>query len=396
MGRDSSADGEEVEPPYKVVDVFCGGGGLSLGLERPDQLRDIGDLGYGEEVAEHDGAFETIMAIDAHQPSAATYRDEFPDAAVFARDIREIEYFTAWEDADVVVGGPPCEGFSNLNRTKTAHLSDGRNGLWSDFFRVVEAVDPAVFLIENVPRFLRAEDGERAGRHAESLGYTTVVDTLRAHRYGVPQKRKRVFMVGSKLGTPFLPEAPDGPTRTVRDAIGDLPGTPTERNLHDSRKNVTEKSRERMRHVPPGGNRTDIPRELLPDCWIDKEGGTDLFGRLEWDAPSVTIRTEFYKPEKGRYLHPAEDRSLTVREAARLQTFPDDYGFEGESRLDIATQIGNAVPPKLASHLGDALLAHLGGEESVIDRSARVDGDHLRTAVRVGKRKQDALGSYTA
>ena len=393
MPHSNASDGGDDEPPYKVVDVFCGAGGLSLGLDSPERLNGLGDLGY--DLGHDDGrGFETVMGVDHHLPAARTFRREFPDAAVFERDLHEIQYFTAWKDADVVVGGPPCGGFSNLSQTKTDDLDDHRNKLWGQFFRVVEAVDPDVFLIENVPRFLSADEGRQAAEHAELLGYTTVVDTLWAHQYGVPQKRKRVFMFGSKLGVPFFPETTDGSTRTFRDAVDDLPLEPSGENLHDPRENVTEKSRKRMEHVPPGGNRTDIPRELLPDCWIDKEGGTDLFGRLAWDEPSVTIRTEFYKPEKGRYLHPTENRSITVREAARLQTFPDDFGFCGTSRNDIASQIGNAVPPKLAYHLGEAIMAHLDGENSVIDAKADLPDGALKKAVRIGDSKQSALGSY--
>lgn len=393
MAHTNISSNEETDPPYKVVDVFCGGGGLSLGLESPERLNGLADFGYdlGYDVG---NAFETVMSIDHHRPAARTFRSEFPDANVFERDIHEIEYFTAWEDADIVVGGPPCGGFSNLSQTKTEELDDHRNKLWGQFFRVVEAINPDVFLIENVPRFLSAKEGRQATEHAEMLGYTTVVDTLWAHQYGVPQKRKRVFMLGSKLGVPFFPERPDEPTRTFRDAVDGLSLVPDGENYHNPRENVTEKSRKRMKHVPAGGNRTDIPKHLLPDCWINKQGGTDLFGRLWWDEPSVTIRTEFYKPEKGRYLHPSEDRSITVREAARLQTFPDDYGFEGSARNDVASQIGNAVPPKLAYHLGEAILAHLNGENSVIDAKADLPDVGLKKAVRVGDSKQSALGSY--
>lgn len=134
---------------------------------------------------------------------------------------------------------------------------------------------------------------------------------------------------------------------TVRDAIGDLPLVPTGTNWHIPR-NPTPKSMERYRCVPEGGNRWNLPSHLMPECWKRKtKGGTDLFGRLWWDRPSVTIRTEFYKPEKGRYLHPVADRPITHREAARLQGFPDDFIFEG-SKIQVGVQIGNAVPPSLA------------------------------------------------
>lgn len=162
------------------------------------------------------------------------------------------------------------------------------------------------------------------------------------------------------------------PWLTVRDAIGDLPdpsGTairdcPSPLNLHFGR-TPTEISLARYRSVPPGGNRFDLQRnapEITPPCWIRKtSGGTDLFGRLWWDRPSVTIRTEFYKPEKGRYLHPEKHRPITHREAARLMGFPDDFPFIG-SKIEIARQIGNAVPPPLAGAIAKVVLNVLSNE----------------------------------
>jgi DNA (cytosine-5)-methyltransferase 1 len=188
----------------------------------------------------------------------------------------------------------------------------------------------------------------------------------------VPQTRKRAILIGSRVGDPVFPE----PThvdplkrnllnahlpswRTVRDAIGDLPLTPTGRNWHIGR-NPTDKSLARYRFIPPGGNRWDLPLDLMPDCWKRKtEGGTDLFGRLWWDRPSVTIRTEFYKPEKGRYLHPTAHRPITHLEAALLQSFPFDFIFCGR-RIGVGIQIGNAVPPLLAVAIASAVAVALG------------------------------------
>jgi DNA (cytosine-5)-methyltransferase 1 len=169
--------------------------------------------------------------------------------------------------------------------------------------------------------------------------------------------------------------------KTVRDAIGDLPepvGTdvrdvPPPLNLHFGR-NPADISMQRYQAVPPGGNRFNLPNELLPPCWIKKtEGGTDLFGRMWWDRPAGTIRTEFFKPEKGRYLHPEQHRPITHREAARLQGFPDDFLFHG-TKIEIAKQIGNAVPPALARAVAGCVRdllamrgvpAEEGGEEAI-------------------------------
>jgi DNA (cytosine-5)-methyltransferase 1 len=379
-------------PPHKVVDLFSGAGGFSLGLEMPERLNGIANLEY-EGLGFEDDTFETVLAVENDDNTAETFRRNF-DAEVLEKDIRNIDSFEQWADAEVVVGGPPCQGFSNLNKTQTEELDDERNTLWRQFFRAVEEIEPDVFLIENVPRFLKSQQGARSVEIAEELGYTTVVDTLWAHEYGVPQKRKRAFVLGSKLGVPFFPARTDEETRTVREAIGNLPNEPTEENWHVSRKRVTELSEKRFREVPPGGNRHDLPEELMPECWKNKtRGGTDLFGRLWWDRPSVTIRTEFYKPEKGRYLHPEAHRSITIREGARLQTFPDDFEFYG-ARTRVAPQIGNAVPPKLSYHIGEAIADHLDGKASDIDPKADTKHEVFQKSFRDGEVAQARLSVF--
>lgn len=217
------------------------------------------------------------------------------------------------------------------------------------------------------------------------MGFKTLSDILIAANYGSPQLRKRAVIIGWRdLGktSPTFPPLKTNQSpkvvgnlplwRTVRDAIGDLPqpvgteirGNVGHLNLHFGR-DPRPKSIERYKNVPPGGNRFDLQRNALhltPGCWIRKKtGGTDLFGRLWWDRPSVTIRTEFFKPEKGRYLHPDQHRPITHREAARLMGFPDEFEFCG-SKIEIARQIGNAVPP------------HLGGAISIVVRDLLSSG----------------------
>lgn len=380
-------------PSYKVVDLFSGAGGFSLGLEMPERLNGLANLEY-EGLGSENDVFETIAAVEQDDNTAETFRRNF-DAEVIEGDIRDVDSFEQWDEADIVIGGPPCQGFSNLNKIQTEELDDERNTLWRQFLRAVEEIDPEIFLVENVPRFLKSRQGARTVEIAEELGYTTIVDTLWAHDYGVPQKRKRAFVLGSKLGVPFFPEATDEEVKTVQDAIGDLPNEPTEENWHVSRKQVTKLSKKRFEEVPPGGNRYDLPEELMPECWKNKtQGGTDLFGRLWWERPSVTIRTEFYKPEKGRYLHPEANRSITIREGARLQTFPDDFEFYG-ARTRVAPQIGNAVPPKLAYHIGQAMRAHLDGVTSSIDPRADTAHEIFQKSFRGGNVEQAQLNAFS-
>lgn len=340
-----------------IIDLFCGAGGMSLGFVQ--------------------AGFSPILAIDHDQPSIDTHRANFPGDSLCV-DIRDVSDFPA---ADVVIGGPPCQGFSRLG--KKAKKERLENYLWMDFMRCVAASQPAVFVIENVPEFLKDPAFLGVSREAKKLGYKLVFAVLNAANYGVPQRRQRTIVIGSRIGEPELPapthQEPQEqaaffsdlpPWRTVRDAISDLPLEPTNTNLHNSR-NVSALSLERYRHIPPGGNRKNLPLHLQPDCWKYKDprggGSTDLMGRLEWDAPSLTIRTQFLKPEKGRYLHPEADRSITVREGARLQTFPDDFQFVG-STFQIVKQIGNAVPVELARQVGTEIFRHLEVHENSIVR----------------------------
>ncbi len=310
-----------------LMDLFAGAGGFTLGFVQ--------------------AGFTPVFAVEFDKDAAATYEANFgPHCS--PEDINDVESFPP---ADIIIGGPPCQGFSNLG----AHIpNDPRNQLWRHFVRAVEQSRPLVFVVENVPPLLNSEEGQELMRETRALGYNVDGRILHATDYGVPQARKRTIIIGSRIGRVVFPKPThvDPKKRdlttfhlcdwaTVRQAIGDLPLEPTEYSLHFGR-NPTPKSLERYKHIPPGGNRWNLPPELMPECWRKKtKGGTDLFGRLRWDEPSVTIRTEFFKPEKGRYLHPEAHRPITHREAARIQGFPDEFVFKG-SKIEIAKQIGNA------------------------------------------------------
>ncbi len=254
-------------------------------------------------------------------------------------------------EVDVLVGGPPCQGFSPLGRMNDWDFNDPRNKLWKHYVRILDALQPKVFVLENVPELLKSPEFERLRRHVQKT-YDLDYGVLNASHYGVPQARKRAIVIGTRIGKATLPPATTL-RRTVRDAIGNLPFTPDGNNWHVAR-NPKATSVERYKAVPPGGNRFDLiknRRDLAPKCWLKKKSGsTDVFGRMWWDQPAPTIRTEFFKPEKGRYLHPEAHRPITIREAARLQTFPDTFIFVG-SNVQVAKQIGNAVPVDLAERI---------------------------------------------
>ena len=355
----------------KLIDLFSGAGGMTLGFSKA----------FGHN-------FEPVWANDNNIAAAETYRTNFghcvPGDIVNLLDDPEIEI----PKADVVIGGPPCQGFSLLNKNKHA---DPRKQLWRPFFEVVLRSGAEVFVMENVPQLKGSPEFEEIVGEAEEHGFEIASEILSASDYGVPQRRHRVFIIGCTFANPklvFPPKrthynAKNGttptlfklngdyvdnpePWRTVKDAIADLPnpeGTEIRPNipildLHFGR-TPTSLSLKRYKTIPKEGmNRFDLQDrapELTPACWIRKtSGGTDLFGRLWWDRPAFTIRTEFFKPEKGRYLHPVKHRPITHREAARLQTFPDEFKFYG-TKIEIAKQIGNAVPPLLAARVADCV-----------------------------------------
>jgi DNA (cytosine-5)-methyltransferase 1 len=241
--------------------------------------------------------------------------------------------------------------------------------------------------MENVPELLKSQEYGLFKETVEGLGYQIKADVLNAADYGVPQLRRRAIVIGSRIGEPPWPEPTriSGSYATVRQALRGLPLEPNGRSWHRARPSIRPTSIERYQQVPEGGNRFDLMErrpDLTPQCWLNKKTGTtDVFGRLWWDRPAFTIRTEFYKPEKGRYLHPVADRPITVREAASLQGFPrasrkPPAGFifpEDLPMTQVAKGIGNAVPPPLARAIGDAVLQHLAQWYRVTeDRVARL------------------------
>ncbi len=357
----------------RVIDLFSGAGGLTVGFEW---------------LSGH--PFTTVWANDFNQFAANTFNLNF-DPVCFPGDIVDIlrDSRTEIPEAEIVIGGPPCQGFSLLNKQR---VDDPRKKLWIPFMEVIDRSGARIFLMENVPQLIGSLEHKEILHWAACRGFKVWSGLLLAADYGVPQTRKRAFIVGAKdvdpaeffppLRTHFRPDmVPDQlgllggvyrknamAWKTVADAISDLPapvGTEIRDvepplDLHFGR-NPTSKSMARYRAIPKEGmNRIDLQRnapELTPECWIKKKsGGTDLFGRLWWDRPAFTIRTEFYKPEKGRYLHPEQHRPITHREAARFQSIPDRFKFTG-TKIEIARQIGNAVPPVLAEALAQQIFA---------------------------------------
>lgn len=342
---------------FTFIDLFSGAGGLTAGLVAT-------------------GLLSPSLAVELDEAGADTYVANFGEH-VFRGDVANVRRFP---QVDLVAGGPPCQGFSPLG---TQTKDDERNKLWREYLRALKSAKPTVFVMENVPELLRSQEYADFRTMARLSGYTVEARVLNAADFGTAQRRRRAIVIGVRGGEPLFP-APthSDPAKsgilshwlTVRDAFDAVPLVPdcepprpgrfTSRELHFGRTPRAE-SLERYRTVPPGGNRFDLFRsrpDLTPRCWAKKPtGSTDIFGRLWWDRPSVTIRTEFFKPEKGRYLHPEEDRPITHFEACRLQGFDDSFIWTG-SKIGIARQIGNAVPVPLARAIGEVTVRMLQGD----------------------------------
>ncbi|WP_238447087.1 DNA cytosine methyltransferase [Micromonospora sp. 4G55] len=349
----------------RVVDLFAGCGGLTSGFHSTGRYRSVG-------------------AVEFDLAAAATYAANFGEENVYWGDIAE------WvkgdlPSADVVIGGPPCQGFSSLGKRD---IGDPRNSMWRQYVQALVKIKPAAFLLENVPQFQRS--GQFHSFEEETMpdgllsNYSLRYKTVLAANFGAAQLRRRFIVIGTHKDYQRI-EVPDGDLpreewRTVRDTIWELRNSVIPENTElpddtdrffgqqvpgafkasalDFARRYTEISIERMRSIPPEGDRRSLPPHLLAPCWVGRTDGMDVFARLRWDRPSVTIRTEFFKPEKGRYLHPEEHRALSHHEAALLQGFKDDFKWCG-TKIQIARQIGNAVPVELAAGLAKHIAATL-------------------------------------
>lgn len=347
------------------IDIFAGAGGLSLGAEM--------------------AGITISHAIEINRSAVRTYERNHPGTKVICSDIRDLDP-TDLKPKDkgvfIIMGGPPCQGFS-LSNTRSRTMKNPNNTLFEEFLRFVQEIQPDWFLFENVYGFTNMSNGA-VRRLVEicfrSLGYEVADEVLWASDYGVPQRRNRYFMVGNRLGIKFqFPKKHKKPI-SVWEAISDLPivgngeqlfegmylcslaeATAYQRLMrHDSKiptQNLVSLNNElvikRYKHIPQGGNWRDIPDELMVN-YADKERcHSGIYKRLKADEPSVVISN--YR--KSMLIHPFQDRGLSVREAARIQSFPDDFYFEGPIS-HIQQQIGNAVPPLLAKAIFDQILSY--------------------------------------
>jgi len=385
----SSKNGERGHVPLRAVDLFVGAGGLSEGFKQ--------------------AGFNILAANDFDRDSAETFQLNNPSVPFLPGPIQDISVARLMKAAgirkyelEILTGGPPCQAYSVYNHQRGMH--DERSGLFREYLRIVEGLMPRFVIMENVTGMTSIERGRAIDEIFSSLGglgYHVESRILKAEEYGVPQQRRRIFIIGTRNGRSVdWPEPTHGnddlpllsqglmPFVNVWDAIGDLPElqllegmdeaqygrkpqSEFQREMRiDSRRlfnhvapNLADINRERLKYIPQGGSWRDLPVKLLPPGMrrAKRSDHTKRYGRLKMDGLSSTILTKC-DPHWGAYIHPTQQRTLTVREAARFQSFPDRIRFLGP-RGEQYRQVGNAVPPLLARAVAESIVKMLGNEQ---------------------------------
>lgn len=345
---------------FTCVDTFSGAGGLSLGLRK--------------------AGFDILLSFDSDQQCIETQKlnKHYFNHPALAIDINKlggkaIKRKLALKKGELflLAGGPPCQGFSVQ---RIGEDKDHRNNLVQSYFQMVEDLLPAYFLMENVPGII----GKRGRslldielKKAEKIGYCIHFKVIDAQDFDVPQRRRRVLIIGERLdGGDSLFEFPIASRKkklTVRHAISHLPPPPEDGSEHKTipqhrADKLSSLNKQRLAALPPGKGRDHLPKELLADCHkrgSDKIGHRNVYGRMAWDDVAPTITARFDSFTRGLFGHPEQLRSISLREGAILQTFPEDFIFSG-TKVEIARQIGNAVPVKLAEAIGRQIIkSHL-------------------------------------
>lgn len=353
---------EKKPSEFKILDLFCGAGGLSWGMDKNPY-------------------FKTMVALDFDENAANTFKKNMPYAEVVVGDITDskikenIVTLAKKTGVNMIVGGPPCQGYSM--KGKKLGLQDPRNFLFREYLDLVQRLQPDVFVIENVKGLFLSANGwfkDEIVSTIENLGYTVRFGILNAANYGVPQSRERAIFICSKHGAIELPEATVNSKVTVRDAIGDLAylesnegdfqqeyitepksdyqivmRAGSEKLYNHKASNHKQIAIEKLKMIPP-----EQGKEFLPEELHGKQKFKTTWGRLKWDEVSPTIDTRFDASSNGTNNHPFLHRAITPREAARIQSFDDKFIFYG-SKVHVRKQIGNAVPPLLAKAIADKI-----------------------------------------
>lgn len=337
-----------------IADLFSGVGGLSQGF-----------ISKG---------FEVEFAIEYDRDIASSYQKNHPSTTMYSQDISTVDFGVLKKkhrEVDVIVGGPPCQGFSQ--KGKRLSINDDRNYLFQRFIDAVKVFKPQYFVLENVPNILTTANRffkNEIIKGFEKLGYQVNADVLNASDYGVPQNRRRAFFIGTLGNKKLLFPEPKNKKVTVKEAIYDLPfigsGEGTQESIYQNlatssfQKKLRNGSKVLYNHVATNHSKVALERlslipkgkgrEVLPPEHRTKSIYSGTWSRLKEDDTAATITTRFDTPSSGLFTHPVLNRCLTVREAARIQTFPDNFVFYG-SKTNQMKQVGNAVPPLLAAEI---------------------------------------------
>lgn len=319
------------------IDLFSGAGGFSLGFDR--------------------AGFRQLLSVEIEPHYCDTYQANFPEHKVLQRDLTavsddELLKQLNHQEVDVVIGGPPCQGFSMAGKIGRTFADDPRNHLFKEFVRVVKLTHPKFFVMENVARLFTHNSGKTRTEIIEQfelLGYRVECKVLNAADFGVPQLRSRIVFIGRKDGGKIaFPEPNHTEYNTVGNAIGHFPKLSSGENsliLNHEAMNHSEQMLKKMSFVKNGGDRNDIPESLRPTS-----GDVRKYIRYHSEKPSVCVTGDMRK-----VFHYEQNRALTVRELAALQSFPDDFVFLGQ-KIAQQQQVGNAVPPLLAQAIAEAVL----------------------------------------
>lgn len=341
-----------------VYDFFSGCGGTSRGFQN--------------------AGINPVFALDFDEDAASTFRKNFPDVLFSVSDIMRFDTSRLDElmladkkNATLFCGCAPCQPFTKQNTTKPDRKRDSRRFLLSEFGALVQRYLPDYVFVENVPGIQKVIGNStltRLKKRLEELRYHTIVGIIDSRKYGVPQRRRRLVLLASRHGPVGLPDpthdpALDIPYSTVREWIAHLPAISageTHTTVPNHRAaSLSPLNLERIKATPPEGSRVGWPKRLQLSCHMQAgyRGHTDVYGRMKWDAPATGLTTRCISLSNGRYGHPEQHRAISVREAAALQTFPDDFTFSGSMNSQ-ARQIGNAVPVLLAKILGLHIIEH--------------------------------------
>ena len=319
------------------IDLFSGAGGISLGFDRK--------------------GFRNVFSVDIEPSFCETYKLNFPKHNLIQKNIcdlsdKEISQLVEKKEIDVIVGGPPCQGFSIAGKIGRKFLDDERNRLFKEFVRVVKTIKPKFFVMENVARLYNHNKGQTRKEiiaDFENLGYKVDCKIINSVDYGVAQSRQRIIFVGNRINAKnIFPQKTAEKPVTVKQVLEKYPKlTVSEKSNIPNHEAMAHSAQmlEKMSYISDGGNRTEIPEKIRP-----KSGDVRKYIRYKSDEPSVCITGDMRK-----IFHYEQNRALTVRELATLQSFPDDFVFKG-TKISQQQQVGNAIPPKMAEAIAECII----------------------------------------